>query len=439
MRKGFIFDHNKCVNCNACRATCILENGWKVHPRNVYTFNSEAEYLLPVINLSLACNHCEKALCMSGCPASAISRDMATNAIIVDETKCIGCKYCQWNCPYDAPKYDLEKRTIAKCNLCYTGLANGLQPACSSACPTGALRFDKLSEKEYGISYSWFPDKKLKPAIEFTASIKNTPARIIPEKRFKETVPIPEKALKKINEELSLIIFSFLAAISVSILIFSFVKGIYPAHNIFIPVLLLTGFISMFHLGKKLRSWRSIVNFRNSPLSREITALILYSVIALTMSIVHIPGLLIASTISGLILLFLIDNVYYYADKRESVVLHSGQTFITALLIGSFLSGMVLPFVFIALIKLIAAVYNLLKNRNKQTLFELRFIRIAFLIVPGISLISHISYPELPVILMFLTGEFLDRILFYIDFNPMNINQIIEEQLNKELNEKKRG
>jgi DMSO reductase anchor subunit len=216
------------------------------------------------------------------------------------------------------------------------------------------------------------------------------------------------------------------------------VKGVYPSSNIFIPVLLLMGIISMFHLGKKLRSWRSILNFRNSPLSREIAALIIYSGIALTMSIIKMPGLLIASMISGLIFLFLIDNVYYYADKRESVVLHSGQTFITALLIGSFLSGMVLPFVFIALIKLIASGYNLLKNRNRQTLFELRFIRIAFLIVSGISLISHISYPELPVILMFLTGEFLDRILFYIDFNPMNINQIIEEQLNKELNEKKR-
>jgi hypothetical protein len=181
------------------------------------------------------------------------------------------------------------------------------------------------------------------------------------------------------------------------------------------------------------------MNLRNSPLSREIAALILYSGIALTMSIVHIPGLLIASTISGLILLFLIDNVYYYADKRESVVLHSGQTFITALLIGSFLSGMVLPFVFIALIKLCLSVYKLYNNRIKRTYFDLRFIRIAFLIVSGISLISNISYPEFPVILIFLTGELLDRILFYIDFNPMNINQIIEEQLIKEIYEKKRG
>lgn len=439
MRIGFIFDHNKCVNCNACSAACILENGWDVHPRNVYTYNSEAEYLLPVINLSLACNHCEKAICMSGCPTSAIRRDNATIAVIVDESKCIGCRYCQWNCPYDAPKYDNKKRTVAKCNLCYAGLANGLQPACSSACPTNALRFDKLSEKDNGISYSWLPDKKLNPAIEFTASSNNPSVRIIPENRFKETAQIPDKTEKKIDGELSLVIFSFLASISVSNLIFSFVKGVYPDNIIFIPVLFLMVIIPLFHLGKKLRSWRSIMNLRNSPLSREIAALIIYSGIALTTSIVHMPGFLIASMISGLIFLFLIDNVYYYADNRESVVLHSGQTFITALLIGSFLSGMAIPFVFIALIKLFTSVYNLYKNRRKQIYFELRFIRISFLIVSGISLLSKISYSELPVIILFLTGELLDRILFYIDFYPMNINQIIEEQLNKEINEKKRG
>jgi hypothetical protein len=65
--------------------------------------------------------------------------------------------------------------------------------------------------------------------------------------------------------------------------------------------------------------------------------------------------------------------------------------------------------------------------------------RIALLSVSGISLISHISYPELPVILIFLIGELLDRIIFYIDFDPMNINHMINEQLNIERDEKKRG
>jgi len=163
MREGFIFNHNKCVSCKACSAACILENGWAISPRNIYTYNSEAESSLHLINLALACNHCESAVCMVGCPSSAYKRDPVTGAIILDEIKCIGCRYCQWNCPYDAPKYDHEKKTITKCNLCYNGLKTGRQPACSSACPTGALRFGQLSLQKSYTYYSWFPGKNLEP------------------------------------------------------------------------------------------------------------------------------------------------------------------------------------------------------------------------------------------------------------------------------------
>jgi len=100
---------------------------------------------------------------------------------------------------------------------------------------------------------------------------------------------------------------------------------------------------------------------------------------------------------------------------------------------------MVLPFVFIALIKLGISVFSLYSNNLKSKYFEIRFMRIAFLTVSGISLISRISYPELPVILLFLIGELLDRILFYIDFDPININHMITEQLNIARDEKKRG
>jgi hypothetical protein len=54
------------------------------------------------------------------------------------------------------------------------------------------------------------------------------------------------------------------------------------------------------------------------------------------------------------------------------------------------------------------------------------------------SLILHNSITENFIIIIFLTGELFDRILFYIDFNPVNINSLIEEQLNIERDEKKR-
>ena len=279
MRSGFIFNHNKCVSCNACSAACILENGWTIQPRNIYTYNSEAEESFPVINLSLACNHCELAVCMKGCPSSAFSRDRVTGAIIIDDTKCIGCRYCQWNCPYDAPKFDIEKRTIGKCNLCYSRLMEGLQPACSSACPTGALNFSELSEIESDAAYSWFPDKKLNPSLTFTGSINNEPLRIVPENKFEQNHQRTTLEEKNISSERSLIIFSFLATLSVVTIITSLIKGVYPDKMIFFPVLILAVLTSFFHLGRKLRSWRSVLNIRRSPLSREIAFLIIYSVV----------------------------------------------------------------------------------------------------------------------------------------------------------------
>jgi hypothetical protein len=52
-------------------------------------------------------------------------------------------------------------------------------------------------------------------------------------------------------------------------------------------------------------------------------------------------------------------------------------------------------------------------------------------------LIQHNSLPENFIIILFLTGELFDRILFYIDFTPVNINSLIEEQFNIDRDEKK--
>jgi DMSO reductase anchor subunit/formate hydrogenlyase subunit 6/NADH:ubiquinone oxidoreductase subunit I len=379
---------------------------------------------------------------MTGCPASAFSREASTGAVIIDEMKCIGCRYCQWNCPYDAPKYDDKKNTIAKCNLCYSGLVAGREPSCSNACPTGALKFGALSDKTVGGFYSWFPDKGLKPAIEFTGSKNNPPLKVIPEYggSVEQTrqEQIKNKEEKKISGNVSLIIFSFLATISVSVLVSSLIKGVFPVKWIFIPLLICTGLVSFFHLGRKLRSWRSLANLRNSPLSREIAALIIYSVMSLITVFLTLPALFIASSVSGLILLMLIDSVYIYTDKSRAVILHSGQTLISALIIISFLSGSVLPFAFMALIKLGLSCYNQLVKRFNNSELTIRFLRIVFLVVPGLNLILHNSNSDIFIVIIFLSGELIDRILFYNDFNPLNINALINKQFKIERDEKKR-
>jgi Fe-S-cluster-containing dehydrogenase component/DMSO reductase anchor subunit len=437
MQKGFIFNHNLCVNCGACKAACILENGWTIHLRMIYTYNSDSLPSLPMTNLSLACNHCENAVCLEGCPTAAYSREPVSGAIIIDNKKCFGCKYCQWNCPFDAPKINTETKIIGKCDLCYSALIERRLPACSTACPTGALDFGELPEAVEVNIPPWFPEKNLKPLIRFTAKQNNTPLRIVPENIFGSENSDPAADARGISGEMSLVAFSFLTTLSVAANITSLVNGVFPLKISSLLLIAIAGLISLSHLGRRLRAWRSIMNLKSSPLSREILLFILYSLASCIAVLFQIPGFLIPSAIIGLILLVVIDSVYIYADSRKSVIGHSGQTFLTALLIVSFFTGIILPFIFIAVIKLFSSGYSLIVNKTNNRNFEIRFIRTALLLLTGVSLLLKISYHDPLINFLFLTGELIDRIIFYIDFNPVNINTEIIKQINFERNEKK--
>ena len=54
--------------------------------------------------------------------------------------RCLGCKLCLAGCPFDVPRFD-EDCKISKCHLCSDRIANGLEPACSKTCPTGAIKY----------------------------------------------------------------------------------------------------------------------------------------------------------------------------------------------------------------------------------------------------------------------------------------------------------
>ena len=144
--KGFIFDYSKCVACHACLVACYNENHTQppISWRQVQAHNKLKVPLSGFINLSIACNHCEDAPCLKACPAKAYHKDSVTGAIIHTADKCIGCTYCTWACPFDAPKYNAGKGVVEKCNFCNDRLKLGAIPACTNACPTGALSFDNI-------------------------------------------------------------------------------------------------------------------------------------------------------------------------------------------------------------------------------------------------------------------------------------------------------
>ena len=72
----------------------------------------------------------------------------ADGTIFVDDSKCVGCRYCEWACPYSAPQFNVETGHMSKCDLCFDYRQEGLTPACVAACPSRALDWGPLAELE---------------------------------------------------------------------------------------------------------------------------------------------------------------------------------------------------------------------------------------------------------------------------------------------------
>ena len=65
--------------------------------------------------------------------------------VVYQAEKCMGCRYCQYACPFGIPSYEWENPLglISKCQLCFARLSQGQEPGCAVACPNGALRFGR--------------------------------------------------------------------------------------------------------------------------------------------------------------------------------------------------------------------------------------------------------------------------------------------------------
>jgi Fe-S-cluster-containing dehydrogenase component len=73
-------------------------------------------------------------------------KDEKTGIVSVDQSICIGCGYCVWTCPYEAPVMDTEHNVMSKCNFCQERAEKGEQPYCVQACPAHARFFGVLSD-----------------------------------------------------------------------------------------------------------------------------------------------------------------------------------------------------------------------------------------------------------------------------------------------------
>jgi len=180
---GMVINLDTCIGCEYCLRSCSAVNDVAVvKPWNIVV--EEKNSAGNTFYFSRPCLHCQNAPCVEVCPVRATyHRD--DGLVVMDYDRCIGCRYCQIACPYDARTFNWEKRAdinpyvptygtpevdrrprgvVEKCTFCIHRIDKALNsgkvpgedpeasPACVSICPVGARVFGNLNDPESRIS-----------------------------------------------------------------------------------------------------------------------------------------------------------------------------------------------------------------------------------------------------------------------------------------------
>lgn len=174
MKLGMVIDLKKCIGCHTCTIACKVANGtrpgifWNlVVDQEVGTYPAVRRQFIP-----RPCMHCENPPCVEVCPSGA-SYQRADGLVLIQGSKCLGCRQCMLVCPYGArylnqgeegyfrgllipPEGILyqnkESGVVEKCDFCADTVARGGEPACVQACPLQARIFGDLNDRNSEIS-----------------------------------------------------------------------------------------------------------------------------------------------------------------------------------------------------------------------------------------------------------------------------------------------
>lgn len=124
--KAILFDTARCTACKGCQVSCKCwnnlpsaldgSNEWSGSHQNPIDLNGNTRLIVTFDEQEggpkgvewafgrRACQHCTDAPCAEVCPAGAIFKT-EYGMVTVDESKCVGCRYCSMACPFDVPRY----------------------------------------------------------------------------------------------------------------------------------------------------------------------------------------------------------------------------------------------------------------------------------------------------------------------------------------------
>lgn len=230
---GMAIDLNKCIGCNACMVACQSENNVPIVGKDQVALGREMHWLRTdryftgdvsnpqVATQPVACHHCENAPCEQVCPVAAtVHSDEGLNDMIYN--RCVGTRYCANNCPYKVRRFNFfdnskqftepgrelvqlavnpevsvrSRGVMEKCTYCVQRIQHAkidagndrrpirdgeIQTACQQACPTQAIEFGDLNQKDSRVAeahadpraYGMLAELNVKPRTKYLARIRN--------------------------------------------------------------------------------------------------------------------------------------------------------------------------------------------------------------------------------------------------------------------------
>jgi Fe-S-cluster-containing dehydrogenase component len=164
-RYGMVIDITKCNGCYNCFLACKDEHCGNEFPPYSASQPMTGHYWMRIIEkergkfpkvkvayTAVPCMHCDKPTCVKLSQEEAIYQ-RPDGIVIIDPVKAKSHKELLSTCPYRVIYWNEEKQLPQKCTLCAHLLDQGWkEPRCVEVCPTGALIFGNLDDRDSEIS-----------------------------------------------------------------------------------------------------------------------------------------------------------------------------------------------------------------------------------------------------------------------------------------------
>ena len=161
-----IVDLAKCKNARKCISSCEKHHHLTPDRPFIKVLKMQDNPKASPYWMPKKCFQCDNPPCVKVCPVGATYK-RTDNIVLIDNHRCIGCRFCMAACPYSARVFNWGKPetiddedqeyspetsvpskigTVEKCDFCPDLLRENKLPPCITSCPNGVLYFGDAND-----------------------------------------------------------------------------------------------------------------------------------------------------------------------------------------------------------------------------------------------------------------------------------------------------